>query len=115
MVFYLKKKEFEFVIFKQTFSYLIYYWIIPVAYCVDDSLDLELSEAGPPLKGSGDRFPRSLAENEAALYRQWLPLAAQEPAPAGAAHTAHPLPAGGANPEQPWPDFGPGRRGCNRR
>lgn len=78
---------------------------------MDDSLDLELSEAGPPLKGSG---ARSLAENEAALYRQWLPLAAQEPAP-GAAHTAHPLPAGGANPEQPWPDFGPGRRGCNRR
>lgn len=41
-----------FVIFKQTFSYFLYYLIIPVAYCVDDSLDLELSEAGwPPLGG----------------------------------------------------------------
>ena len=73
----------------------LYLFDSPVAYCADDSLDLELSEAGPPGGRSGELVPRSLAENEAALYRQWWPLAAQEPAPAGAAHTAHPLPAGG--------------------
>lgn len=101
---YLFLLSFMFVIFKHFLTLFI--WHNPARMILSISNWVRLA---PPGGRSGELVPRSLAENEAALYRQWLPLAAQEPAPAGAAHTAHPLPAGGANPEQPWRYFGPPR------
>ena len=96
-----------FVIFKHFITFFI--WHSPCRVLRGWFSRSRIEWGWPPGGGSGEPVPRSLAENKAALYRQWLPLAAQEPAPAGAAHTAHPLPAGGANTEQPWRDFGPPR------